>query len=58
MNYGNTKNEKYQIKSNHQNLYDPFHATGFFLYPLKMPLKIPGNQTFFLFFQGEIERDH
>ena len=31
MNYGNTKNKKYQNRSNHENLYDQFHATGFFL---------------------------
>ena len=45
MNYGNTKNKKYLNRSNQQNFYDQFHATGFFLYPLK----IPENQKFSYF---------
>ena len=42
MNFGNTKNKKYQSRSNHQNLYNPFSATYLFL----NPLKTPENQKF------------
>ena len=50
MNYGKTKNKKYQSRSNHQNLYDPFHATGLFPYPQNISFYTP---EVFVCFQGE-----
>ena len=53
MNYGNTKNKKYRSRSNHQNLYDPFHGTGIFLY---IPPESIRKPEVFLCSQGNRKR--